>query len=81
MENALKAKGVCSMEVLLKKVEEIIQFKELHQLVLLRSHSTLKIISKYQNESLKVSRINQELKNELDKLPNLRASFVEALFG
>jgi len=25
--------------------------------------------------------VNQELKSELDKLPNLRTAFIEALFG
>lgn len=81
MESALSAKGLCSVEVILRKLEEIIPFKDLHQLVLLRAQQSLSILSKHKNESLKSFRVGQELKQELDKLPNLRTSFVESLFG
>jgi hypothetical protein len=37
MENAVGAKGLCSVEVILRKLEEIMPFKDLHQLVLLRA--------------------------------------------
>jgi hypothetical protein len=48
MENALGAKGLCSVEVILRKLEEIMPFKELHQLVIIRAQSSLKFLSKHQ---------------------------------
>jgi hypothetical protein len=79
MESALGPKGLCSMEVILRKLEELLPFKELHSLILIRAQSCLNIKLKHQIDQH--LNMNPELKSELDKLPNLRTAFLEGLFG
>lgn len=81
MQGALAAKGLCSMEVILRKLEELIPYKDLHALILIRAQASLNMSLKQHHENVINLKPTTELKMELDKLPNLRTSLVEGIFG
>lgn len=81
MEQALGPKGLCSAEVILRKLEELLPYKQLHSLVLLRAQQSLDMNLKPYNEYIHTLKVSDDIKLELDKLPNLRAALAEGLFG
>ena len=81
MASATSTKGLCSIEVIMRSLEEPISSKEIYILSMIRVQQSLGLNLQSKSDLLKNVQTIKKVKNDLDKLPFLRSAFIESLYA